>query len=210
MQLIDVLLTDPPWWYANRKTGGERCNKTKFGGGASKHYDLMRDKDLLALADSVRAVMADNSACFMWATMPRLDFGIDLLKAWGFRYVTTAFTWIKTSPNSGQPIYGPGSYTASNPEIVLLGIRGSMPVARQMMPSVIHYPRGEHSAKPPIHQLIDELYPGGVKVEMFARRPAPGWICTGNQLTGQDIAQALPVIGTAPAKAIQHQQMKLI
>lgn len=205
--MIEVLLTDPTWWYANRKTGGERNNKTKFGGGARKHYPLMKDAELLTLAPMVQSATAENCAIFMWATMPRLDFAIELLQTWGFRYATTAFVWIKTQKDSNQPVYGPGTYTASNAEVVLLGIKGSMQPARKMMPSVIIAPRTEHSAKPPIHGLIEKMYPGRVMVEMFARRTVPGWVCTGNQLTGQDVARALPAISQSVEQAESVQQL---
>lgn len=185
-----VILADPPWFYNNRKAGGERKNKTKLGGGAMKHYPLMKDHELIAMASMINDLAAENCALFMWATMPRLDFGIDLLKAWGFRYATNAFTWIKTKQD-GSPIYGPGYYTASNTELVLLGIRGKMEPTKKMMPSVIHSIRQEHSRKPDIHHAINQLYPEANKIELFARRAFPGWDAWGNEIESEQIAQAL-------------------
>ncbi len=181
-----VILSDPPWWYNNRKAGGERSNKTKFGGGAMKHYPLMKDKDLLAMADAVKAITADNALMFMWATYPRLDFAIPLLNAWGFRYATVGYTWIKMTKKGDKPIYGSGGYTASNPEIVLIGVKGSLgrPV-KKMTPSVIMTPRMGHSVKPDIHDRIRAMYPQGKALEMFARRPMAGWDSYGNQLTDE-------------------------
>jgi N6-adenosine-specific RNA methylase IME4 len=183
MSKYSVILADPPWYYNNRKTGGERSNKTKFGGGAMKHYPLMKDAELLEMAPFVDTLAADNCALFMWATMPRLDFGIELLKGGGFRYATTAFTWVK--PNRTTPGYfgGPGSYTASNAEVVLLGVRGSMRPARKMLASVIARPKTEHSRKPDdVHKAIDLMYPDARKIELFARRAYPGWDAWGNQV----------------------------
>lgn len=178
-----VILADPPWHYNNRKTGGERKNKTKFGGGAMKHYPLMKDSELLGMADFISTLADNNCALFMWTTMPRLDFGIELLKAWGFRYATNAFTWVKTSSKTGSFIYGPGYYTASNTEVVLLGVRGSMEPVKKMAPSVIKHPRLEHSRKPDIHGTIDEMYPSAKKIELFARRPYEGWDAWGNEIS---------------------------
>lgn len=202
---ISVLLCDPPWFYNNRKTGGERqaidkplplfgCKPDKapkFGGGARKHYPLMHDEQLLALAPLVKSVMAENSALFMWATSPRKDFAIDLLKAWGFRYTTEAFVWIKLTQDGSRPNYGPGFYTASNAESVLLGVRGSMPPVKKMTPSVLQTPWLGHSVKPQIHRVISNLYPSGHKVEMFSRRPVKRWHCIGNGISGLDINQEL-------------------
>lgn len=207
---IRILYTDPPWWYSNRKTGGERKKPLvqvpgkdpKFGGGARKHYPLMRDRDLLALAPLVQGVMEDDSACLMWGTMPRLDFGIELLGAWGFRYVTAAFVWIKSTNDFTRPRYGPGTYTASNAEVVLLGVRGSMGPVKKMTGSVILTPRFEHSVKPSLHRVIDKMYPTGRRVEMFARRPhqrrfaEQPWEAIGNGVSGLDIKDELATMAT--------------
>lgn len=198
--MYSVILADPPWWYNNRKTGGERKpnlqlelegKDPKFGGGARKHYPLMRDQELLDLAPYVKAISDQNCALFMWATMPRLDFGIELLKQWGFRYATTAFVWVKTSPKTERFIYGPGYYTASNTEIVLLGIKGSMAPVKKMVPSIIKHARLEHSVKPEIHNTINEIYPYGRKLEMFARKEQSGWDSIGNGVSDLDIQEEL-------------------
>lgn len=180
-----LIFADPPWWYNNRKTGGERKKKTEFGGGAQKHYPLMKNHELLAMADFVKSISAPNSVLFLWVTYPTLGFGIQLLKEWGFRYTTAAFHWIKTSKSkSNKLIYGPGYYTASNPECVLIGVRGSMCPAVRMMPSVYLLPRGEHSKKPDLfYDLARELYPEGNRLELFAKVERPGWDVWGNETT---------------------------
>lgn len=189
-----VIYADPPWHYNNRKTGGERNDKTKFGGGAMKHYPLMPDADLLAMRPFIDSLADKNCALFMWATMPRLDFAIELLKGWGFRYATNAFTWVKhkkklsVSEVLGDQmldhnwVYGPGYYTASNVEVVLLGIKGSMPPVRKMTPSIITTERFEHSRKPILHCEIDHMYPEAKKIELFARNDIglPSWDVWGN------------------------------
>lgn len=187
----DIILADPPWFYNNRKTGGERKNKTKFGGGARKHYPLMPDKDLLAMAPFVESLAAENCHLFLWVTDPRLDFGIELLKAWGFAYCTRWITWVKTTkdaafifPHLGNGlIYGPGGYKASNPEMVLLGRRGKrIPQTKAMTPSILFAPRQEHSRKPDeVQEQIDLLYPAERKIELFSRRYRHGWTAWGNQ-----------------------------
>lgn len=190
---FEIILADPPWHYSNCKTGGERNNPTKFGGGAMKHYPLMRDAELLAMADMVKPMAADNALLFMWATMPRLDFATRLIEAWGFKYCTAWMLWIKTTKNAGfifpelgnGLIYGPGAYTASNAEVVLLGRKGkALKKTKAMTPSLLFAPRQErHSQKPDqVHQRIDALYPDHTKIELFARRPYPGWATWGNEV----------------------------
>lgn len=184
MSKYNIILADPPWWYANRKTGGERKNKTRFGGGAMKHYPLMKDAELVALAPRIKALADDNCALFLWVTDPRKDFGIDLLKCWGFRYATSAFTWVKTCLDGKTLIYGPGTYTASNKEECLLGIKGSMVPHAKMIPSLIMKPRGLiHSRKPAvIYERIEAMYPNASKVELFARTTREGWDHWGNEV----------------------------
>lgn len=172
----NIIYCDPPWFYNSRKAVGERRNKTKFGGGAEKHYPLMKDSDLIDMASFLESLSAENCALFMWVTMPRLDFGIELLKKWGFRYCTNAFTWIKTSKKTGRIIYGPGYYTASNTELCILGIKGKMPPFIKMYQSVFILPRGSHSVKPPhIRCAIEEIYTDAKKIELFAREKRLGW-----------------------------------
>lgn len=175
-----VIYCDPPWYYNNRKTGGERLNKTKFGGGAMKHYGLMKDKDLISMSPFVQELTAENCACFMWATMPRLDFGIQLLTSWGFKYKTVAFCWVKTTSKGFK--FGCGYYTASNAEIVLLGIKGKMCPEKRLIQSVIAEPTREHSRKPDaVRGRIEQMFPSEKKIELFARTKATGWEVFGNQ-----------------------------
>lgn len=159
-----------------------------------KHYPLMRDKDLVAIAPFVQSLAADDCHLFMWATGPRLDFATDLMADWGFKFCTVWMTWIKTTKNAGfifpqqgnGLIYGPGSYTGSNAEFVLLGRKGkALKQAKAMTPSIFFAPRQErHSQKPNlVHERIDLLYPDARKIELFARRPYPGWAVWGNEVT---------------------------
>ena len=167
----DVILADPPWWYGHRSPN----RKTRFGGGARAYYPLMRDAELLTIAGHMATVSADNCALFLWATCPRLDFAQTFLNAAGFRYTTVAFTWIKLN-NQGRPWRGCGHYTAANTELVILGIKGSMPPKKRLVPQVILSNRMEHSRKPAaVIERIEMMYPSARKLEMFARYPQPGW-----------------------------------
>lgn len=70
----------------------------------------------------VGEIAAKDCALFMWATFPNLHEAFEVINAWGFQYVTNAFTWIKTYPN-GRLYFGLGNYTRSNAEICLLAKR---------------------------------------------------------------------------------------
>ncbi len=179
-------MADPPWFYNSRTTLGDHKDTTKFGGGAAKHYPLMKDAELLALAPEIDKLCEKNCCLFLWATMPRLDFAIELLKAWGFKYKTTAFVWVKPTLKGDAWNNGPGFYTGSNTEVVLLGKRGmGMQPERKMLDSVILASPTNHSAKPAqVRYAIDIMYPGKKKLELFARHKHPGWDSHGNEISG--------------------------
>lgn len=91
MTPYDVILADPPWSYNDRNTNGNR--------GAGCKYSLMTDVQLAAL--DVPGLAAPDSVLMLWATCPRLPAALALMEAWGFEYVTVAFTWIKTGSLDG-------------------------------------------------------------------------------------------------------------
>jgi len=199
-----IIVADLPLFYNSRKAGGEVKNKTKFGGGAEKHYDLMKDKDILDLKPYVNNVMADNCALFLWTTCPKLDFCLEVMKHWGFKYKTIPFVWVKTykpSINGFRLVSNPGFYTASNIEFLLLGIKQKdsnyfKPYIK-MQQQVVIYERLEHSQKPEIFQnKIKLMYPSYNKLELFARRVRFDYTCIGNEITGNDIKIDLERIAT--------------
>lgn len=153
----------------------------------------MSDAEILAMGAQIKTITAPNAALLLWVTMPRLDLGMDVLKTWGFRFTTTAFTWVKTT-KAGAPATGPGYYTASNPEIVLLGVKGRMKPVKRLVNSVILTPRREHSRKPDeVRDRIVQVFGDLSRVELFCRHPAPGWDSFGNELDGRDIREVLAV-----------------
>jgi site-specific DNA-methyltransferase (adenine-specific) len=189
-----LLYTDPPWKYGSRSVH----TKTKFGGGVSQSYDLMTDTEIRALGPLVQAVAAPASVLLMWAVMPKLDIALDVMKAWGYKFSTVAFVWVKTYA-SGQPFIGPGFWTASNAEVVLLGWRGKTIERKKRLVNQIvlePHPRENgkiiHSRKPEtVRQRIEDVFGDVPRLEMFARLQSPGWTALGNGLTGRDIRDDL-------------------
>lgn len=182
----NVIYIDPPWWYNSRKTGGERNDKTKFGGGAEKHYPLMKDKELLAMRDFINSIADENCIMFMWTVPPRFDFAIELLKHWGFSYKTKGFCWEKINKD-GSPRINPGFYTSSNTEDCVIAIKqktaGFFKPKIPMLCQVIREPIREHSRKPDIvRKNIELMYPDYSRIEVFARQEFPGWQAWGNQV----------------------------
>ena len=192
MQYQTILL-DPPWPY----------DRTHGQGIAGKEYSLMTWNDIHALGDLIRAVALPNCAILCWVTAPLLIEQTDTIRRWGFRYITKAYCWVKTTRN-GAIWHGIGSYTASNTEDVWLLSNGTPirhgAIASQVVPTseTIIAARSIHSRKPDaIHRAIEQRFPGPY-LELFARRQRAGWTCVGNEIDGRDIREALALEAAKP------------
>lgn len=172
-----LLVADPAWRYkAGRKTHTS----------AEQHYETMELDEICGMPVSLLA--EDRSLLFLWATAPLFPEATKVMAAWGFTYVTVAFTWVKVA-KSGSPLMGVGYYTRSNAEFVLLGKKGSIKPTRRDIHSIVMCERQKHSAKPEVVQSrIERMYEGQnlKKLELFARRHRDGWDCSGIELTGHD------------------------
>lgn len=175
---FDVVYADPPWYYY-----GSRIKDA----AAAKHYPLMSQDDLAALP--VRQIMSKRAALFLWATCPRLDYAIDLLRRWGLHYRGVAYVWVKTNAR-GEIIRGQGvppTFTKPTTELVLAAT--TMPTGRAFplldlaQGQVVEHQRAEHSRKPAVfRRLIEELCGDRPRIELFARETSPGWEAWGGDL----------------------------
>ena len=87
----EIIYADPPWSY-NDTLGGN----AKMG---AMPYDTMTQDELNALP--LKEITAKDCILFMWATMPKLQEALDTIRAWGFKYKTCAFCWVKQNPKRG-------------------------------------------------------------------------------------------------------------
>ena len=71
----------------------------------------------------VNDVADDDCMLFLWTTFPNLQEGLDVIKAWGFKYKTLGFSWIKLNKKNKKPFFGIGHYTKSNCECCLIGVK---------------------------------------------------------------------------------------
>ena len=169
------LIADPPWWFDLYSKKGE-------GKSPHAHYALMSDAELLALP--VGQLAGRDCALWLWATSPRLDFALDLLRAWGFAFVT-AGTWHKTTVRR-KTSWGTGYLMRSVSEHYLIGKIGSPPIDMRFAarsPNLFRARRREHSRKPPnAHRYMDGILPNEFGAELFARQSRAGWDCWGNEV----------------------------
>ena len=123
----------------------------------------------------MRSIAAYDCALFLWATFPTLSDVFPLLDAWGFKYKTVAFTWVKVSKNNKLKM-GMGNWTRANAEICLLATRGHPKrVSASVQSAILAEPR-EHSQKPDeVRERIVQLMGDVPRIELFARTHTPGW-----------------------------------
>jgi N6-adenosine-specific RNA methylase IME4 len=170
----DIIYADPPWDYKGQKQHSGKGGKDT--GSAAKHYGTLKLSDLKQLP--VAEIAADDCLLFMWSSSPHLDQGIDLMKAWGFKWATVGFVWNKMRVN-------PGFYTMSQCELCLIGKRGRIPEPRgaRNVRQLVESLRGAHSVKPAeVRERIVEMFPTQSKIELFARQRADGWDAWGDEV----------------------------
>jgi N6-adenosine-specific RNA methylase IME4 len=165
-----VVYADPPWSYRDTADAG-----AVQSGGAAMQYPTMSIEALCDL--KVRDICDEDSVLFLWVTVPLLFECQPVIAAWGFSY-RTHLVWDKVKHNHGH-------YTSVRHECLLVCVRGSgVPDVPTQHDSVQVIERTGHSEKPErFRELIDELYPTGKRVELFARTPPPSpWEGWGNEL----------------------------
>jgi N6-adenosine-specific RNA methylase IME4 len=169
-----VLYGDPPWQYEHPLMGGSNRS-------IENHYPTMTLDEICALP--VADIAHTDAVLFMWATNPKLYECMKVLDAWGFEY-RTDMVWVKDK-------IGMGYYVREKHESLLIARRGDMPVPTtdHRPDSVVEAPRLEHSAKPPVfYDLLDRMYPGVRKIELFGRNCAGRelWTFWGNQAEAKE------------------------
>ena len=166
-----ICYADPPWRYSAKRVQG----------AAEHHYPTMSIEDLCALP--VADLMAPDSALFLWATFPQLPDALRLIEAWGFRYKSVAFVWLKQNRRSPGWFYGLGFWTRGNAEVCLLATRGHPKRQAANIHQFIISPIEEHSKKPDeAREKILALMGDVPRVELFARQSPPGWDVWGNEV----------------------------
>lgn len=174
----EIIYTDCPWAYDNN---GEYIRKEYTFSGAGQ-YPRMKLSELKAL--NVKDIAAKDACLFMWGVYPQLPQVQPVMQAWGFQYVTVAFTWVKTNNGIGFPC-GEGHWTLANPELLFLGRRGKVETATRGIHNLQFAPRLEHSEKPNLFRdLIVKLCGDLPRIELFARKRVKGWDAWGLEVPG--------------------------
>lgn len=171
---FSTVLADPPWRFANR-TGKVAPEHRRLDRYSTMSLDAIKAMD-------VQSVLAPNAHLYLWVPNALLPDGLDVMKAWGFRYISN-IVWAKRRKDGGPDGRGVGFYFRNVTELLLFGVRGSM---RTLAPgrsqvNMIETRKREHSRKPDEqYDLVESCSPGAY-LELFARHARPGWSVWGDE-----------------------------
>jgi len=169
-----TVLADPPWRFAHR-TGKVAPEHARLG-----RYATMDLAGIRALP--VAEATASAAHLYLWVPNALLPEGLDVLRSWGFRYVSN-IVWAKRRRDGGPDGRGVGFYFRNVTELLLFGVKGSLRTlapARSIV-NMIETRKREHSRKPDEqYDLIERASPGP-RLELFARHARPGWAAWGEE-----------------------------
>lgn len=183
MSQYSLIYADPPWSFTayDQTTGLDRA--------PDAHYSTLDTAGISAIKPSANA----DALLAMWVYDPMLPDAITVAEAWGFKFITVLFRWLKTGDPPGQlrlfPMeeklsFGMGYHTRGGGcEECWLFKRGKgLPVLNHGIRKEFFSPRREHSRKPDeVPGWLIDLYGDVPRLEMFARTRRPGWDAFGNE-----------------------------
>jgi len=200
----NLLIMDPPYEF------DDKLKMSKVKRSSEDQYDgtlTMNDIKNLDIA----TLASDTSLLALWVPSAHIEFGMDMMKGWGFNYKQT-FIWVKIKKDPLKELKKKvlklsnkkeiaaafdewdandilsmfmGRIFRQTHEVVLLGTKGKVNqcIALKNQRSVdMAYNEG-HSFKPEgLQDRLEIMYPTFTnRVELFARRDRPGWDCAGNE-----------------------------
>jgi N6-adenosine-specific RNA methylase IME4 len=170
---FSLIYADPPWRYEHSRTPNREIEN---------QYPTMTLEEI----KKIEVPAAEHCILYLWATTPKLKEAMEVMQEWGFDY-RSSMVWIKDK-------VGMGYWARGKHELLLIGRKGKAKpphefnrlesVIAEEEGTVIEHDRGEHSVKPILHNMLDELYPLLKKVELFAREELnlENWSVWGNQV----------------------------
>ncbi len=195
-----LIYADPNWRFETYSAKGD-------GKSASQHYEV---RDLNWIKSLPVKNLADKKcALAMWTIDTHLEMALEVMKVWGFKYVTPVFYWAKLNKTANLDsikaskdfFMNTGYYTRANPEICLGGVTPDYPedeVDLCLLGRVAKAPtredkgvrklivshRREHSRKPDEGiERLEKLFGDIPRIELFSRQERENWDCWGNEVT---------------------------
>ena len=174
---FSIIYADPPWHFKPRGA----ANRTPSANSANRPvarrtlpYPAMDTHAIGVLP--VDDICVRDSVLSLWATYFLLPQAFSVIDAWGFKFKTVAFTWVKRTPSDKAFHFGICYWTRANPELCLLATRGHPHRCTNRIPNLVIAPVRDHSRKPDvIREQIVTLCGDLPRAELFAREKTAGW-----------------------------------
>lgn len=215
-----LVAADPPWRFDD-ELGGARKGKPRRG--AAAHYRTMSTEAICALGEELRPSLARDAICVLWFNPAIAADSLRVMDAWGFRQ-TQLGVWVKLRRPPRKGLYKPtrldpaiwtgahlplafnlGRVLRSAKEPYWVGVRGNaygLLGKRNHRDVQFDVQGSRHSEKTEkVQDLFDTLVPRGPRLELFARRARPGWLCLGNESPhspDEDIVASLARLRAGP------------
>lgn len=178
MKKYKIIYSDPAWKFKYYGKSDDRYRR------AEGHYKVSTLEEMKKIP--VQNLADDNCVLFMWAIYPMLPHALELMKSWGFKFKTIAFTWVKKNKTNNDFFFGMGYWTRANCEICLLGTKGKPKRVDSSVPQLVIANRREHSRKPDeVRERIVKLLGDLPRIELFARERVEGWDAWGNEVPNE-------------------------
>ena len=174
------IYADPPWSYGDSGVAG---------GGVAHQYKSMSVDAISGLTVGELA-HEEGAHLWLWTTWPMIRERAPhaVLDAWGFQW-KGEIVWHKLSTRRQETFFGVGRWLRPATEVLIFAVRKGekakrppplLRTGKELLGFCSHSVLG-HSRKPErFRQLIEKLSPGS-RIELFARRAAPGWSRWGDQ-----------------------------
>lgn len=149
-------------------------------------YEAMSTLPVSSIADK-------DAVLFLWCPDTMTDKGLNLIRAWGFKYRGAAFHWAKTRDGTNLSSMdhhrdlpmSTGYITRGNMEPLLLATRGEPPLRKHLIDNVMRtrgdirklqfFPRCKDRGHPEeFMALIEQLYDGPY-LSLYEARKREGW-----------------------------------
>lgn len=108
MKTYDLIYADPPWHFRNWSADAPGMIHDRER-GANKHYITSTFDTLKAL--QVKNITAKDAVMLMWVLPTHMEEAFALGRAWGFKPITRAWSWVKTVKDGSRPRIGMGYWT---------------------------------------------------------------------------------------------------
>lgn len=172
----EIIYTDPPW--PQQKGGIRQCRPNQ---GKALDYPTMGLPEIEDLHARVLADAAERHNVFLWSIDKYLFDAESMMRRLGYT-LHARLVWDKE--NGVAPAF---TVRFSHEYLLWFYKKGHMLMpcreTRGKYATVLRERSERHSQKPQCaYEMLENMFPGARRIELFARRRRPGWDCWGNEV----------------------------